>query len=101
MLCLGPGALLSARLLAVALAMELSIARIERSGSSIIQTGKLVYNETISRLKPGRSRVHVAAIDRERLAGNEIALCRREENERAEEILGMLVAPQRARLHGA
>src|SRR6478736_8174972 len=101
MLCLGSGPLLSARLLAVALAMALSIVRISGFGSRIIQIGKLVYNETISPLKPGRSGIHVASVDRERLAGDEIALRRREENERAKEVLRMLVAPQRARLHGA
>src|SRR5215468_6302626 len=101
MLCFGPGALLSARLLAVALAMALSNVRMGGSDPRIIQTGKLVYNETISRLKPGRSGIHVAAIDRERLAGDEIALGRREKNAPTEKVLRMLIAPQRARLHGA
>src|SRR5262249_6953167 len=100
MLCLGPGALISARLLAVALAMALSLGWMG-VGMDIIQTGKLVYNETISGFKAGRSGIHVSAVDRQRLAGHEVALRRSEEDERAEQILGMLIAPQRSRLHRA
>src|SRR5262245_66292722 len=100
MLCFGPGALLSARLLAVALAMALSNVRIGGFGSRIIQTGKLVYNETIFRLKPGRSGIHVGAVDRERLAGGEIGIRRRNGNERPEQVPGLLIGPKRARMHG-
>src|SRR5262249_2920749 len=68
---------------------------------TIIHPGKLVYNETTSALKADRSGIHVAAVDRQRLAGHEVALRRSEEDERPEQILGMLVAPQRSRLHRA
>src|ERR1700736_2188771 len=49
----------------------------------------------------GRSGIHVAAVDRDGLAGDEVAVGRGEKDERAEEVLRMLVARQRARLHGA
>src|SRR6266851_9687591 len=48
-----------------------------------------------------RLRIHVAAVDRDGLAGDEIAVRRGEKYQRAEEVLRMLVALQRARLHGA
>src|SRR5258708_20177490 len=51
--------------------------------------------------RAGISGVHVAAVDRERLPGDEIALRRCEKNKRAEQVLRMLVALERARLHGA
>src|SRR5215471_3751759 len=100
-LCLGPGALLSARLLAVALAIGALPSVDWGDQIRIIQNWELVYNETISRLKRRISGIHVAAIDRERLAGDEIALRRRQENERPQKVLGMLVASQRARLDRA
>src|SRR5262245_7508591 len=100
-LCLGPGALLSARLLAVALAIGALPSVDWRSQIRIIQNWELVYNETISRLKRGISGIHVAPVDRERLPGDEIALRRRQENQRAQQVLGMLVPPQRARLDRA
>src|SRR5215467_139274 len=96
-LCLGPGALLSARLLAVALAIGALPSVDWRSQIRIIQNWELVYNETISRLKRRISGIHVAPIDRERLPGDEIALRRRQKNQRAQQVLGMLVPPQRAR----
>src|SRR2546430_11632574 len=101
MLCLGPGALLSDRLLALALAMALLPSVDWAVQIRIIQNSQLVYNETISPLKAGISGIHVAAVDRERLPGDEIAFRRRQENQRAQQVLGMLVAPQRTRLHGA
>src|SRR5262249_34284861 len=52
-------------------------------------------------LSASRSRIHVAAVDGDRLPGDEIALGRGEEDERAKEILRMLVAMKRARLDGA
>src|SRR5262245_1299261 len=100
-LCLGPGALLSARLLAVALTIGALPSVDWAIQIRIIQNCELVYNETISRLKRRISGIHVAAVDRERLAGDEIAFRRRQENQRAQQVLGMLVPPQRARLHGA
>src|SRR6266852_5692364 len=48
-----------------------------------------------------RSGIHVAAVDRDGLAGDEVAVRRGEKYQRAEEVLRMLVALQRARLHGA
>src|SRR5262249_53132845 len=97
-LCLGPGALVSARLLAVALAIGALPSVDWRSQIRIIQNWELVYNETISRLKRRISGIHVAAVERERLSGDEIALRRRQKNQRAEQVLGMLVPPQRERL---
>ena len=120
MLCLGPGALLSARLVAVALAMALSLDRssgLNRLQIRIIQDRELVYNETISPEKPGksgihtlpraakaagpplaeaegRSGIHIAAVDRDGLPGDEIAVGRSQENQRAQEVLGMLVPPR-------
>jgi hypothetical protein len=43
----------------------------------------------------GGSGTHIATVYRQGLAGDEIAVRRREEHQGAQQILGMLVAPQR------
>src|SRR5262245_41560102 len=112
MLCLGPGTVC----VAVALVMALSpyrsaMARIGAVRRIIAQIRKLVYNETISPEKTAlagfgplvsrspASRIHVAAVDGDGLPGDEITVGRGQENQRAQQVLGLLVALERARLH--
>src|ERR1700681_4278790 len=108
MLCLGPGpgAVWGAVWVAVARVMALSLESVWAVQIRIMQNRQIVYNETISREKAGfagflRSGAHVAAVDRDGLAGDEIAVGAAEKDQRAQEVLGLLVAPQRAGLHGA
>ena len=49
----------------------------------------------------GWSRVYIAAVDRDGLAGDEVAFRGSEKNQRPEQVLRMLVALERARLDGA
>src|SRR5262249_9318379 len=100
-LCLGPGALLSARLLAVAPAICALPSVDWRSPIRIIQNWELVYNETISRLKRRISSIHVAPLGRERRPGDELAPRRRQKAPRATRARGLLAPPQRARLNRA